>query len=292
MISPLSQSNRQMPRRFRAFRVLLGNHFAAASLLFLIVVALSAVFADQIATHDPSAQELRSRLQPPSRAHVLGTDSFGRDLFSRIVHGGRYSLTIGLIAVSIALSSGLILGLTAGYVGGRVDAMIMRSADVMLAFPGIMLAVLVMAILGPSLTNLMIAVGINSAPLYIRVIRGSTLSARENQYVEAARAVGCQPIAIMFRHILPNIWAPIIVVSTLGVATTILAGAGLSFLGLGAQPPTPEWGSMLSGGRDYLRQAWWVATFPGLAITFTVFAINVLGDGLRDAFDPQLRGRF
>lgn len=281
------------PRTFwdMFWRALWLNRWAMASIVFLCVISLITIAAPIVAPYDPIEQSLRDRLAPPSREHLLGTDGFGRDILSRIIFGARYSLTIGLIAVSIAMTSGLIFGLTAGYSGGWVDTLIMRLTDMLLAFPGIMLAIMVMAMLGPSLQNVMIAVGIGAMPRYIRVVRASALSAKENQYVEAARAIGGQPWTITVRHILPNIWAPVIVIATLGIASAILAGAGLSFLGLGAQPPTPEWGAMLSSGREFLRQAWWVATFPGLAIVITVVAINLLGDGLRDALDPQLRRR-
>jgi peptide/nickel transport system permease protein len=287
---------RDVPAKPRTFwnmfwRALLLNRWAMASVVVLSLLALTTIAAPMVAPDDPERQQLRARLEPPSSAHLLGTDAFGRDNLSRIIYGARYSLTIGLISVSIAMSLGLIFGLTAGYAGGWVDMLIMRLTDVMLAFPGIMLAIIIMAMLGPSLQNAMIAVGLQATPRYIRVIRASTLSAKENLYVEAARSIGAQPWTVVGRHILPNIWAPVIVIATLGIATAILAGAGLSFLGLGAQPPTPEWGAMLSNGRDYLRQAWWVATFPGLAIVITVMAINLLGDGLRDALDPQLQRR-
>jgi peptide/nickel transport system permease protein len=209
-------------------------------------------------------------------------------VFSRVVYGGRVSLLVGPIAVTIALVPGVLIGLVAGYYGRWLDSVLMRVIDVMLAFPGILLALGIVAVLGPSLTSLMIAVGIAAIPTYARLTRASVLSARENLYVDAARVVGARDAEILSRHILPNIVAPIIVVSTLGVGAAILVAAALSFLGLGSQPPTAEWGRMLSEGRQYLREQWWIATFPGVAIMLTVLALNLLGDGLRDALDPRL----
>jgi peptide/nickel transport system permease protein len=205
------------------------------------------------------------------------------------VNGARVSLVVGPIAVGIALVPGITIGLLAGYYGRWVDGLLMRVVDVMLAFPGILLALGIVAVLGPSLSSLMVAVGISSIPTYARLTRGSVLAARQNLYVDAARVVGVSDAGILLRHILPNVVAPIIVVATLGVGSAILVAATLSFLGLGSQPPTPEWGRMLSEGRQYLREQWWIATFPGLAIALTVLALNMLGDGLRDALDPKLR---
>lgn len=273
---------------WRAFR---GHKPAMISLALLGLLVLVSIIAPVIAPYGPREQNLRERLQPPSSTYILGTDHYGRDVFSRILYGGRYSLTIGLISVSISLSIGLTLGLLAGYAGNWVDTVVMRFTDVLLAFPGILLAIIITAMLGPSLVNLMIAVGIGATPRYIRVVRGATLSAKEEQYVEAVRALGAKPFRIIVHHILPNIWAPVMVVATLGIATAILSGAGLAYLGLGPEPGTPEWGAMLSEAREFIRRAWWATTFPGLAITITVLAINLIGDGLRDALDPQLRER-
>jgi peptide/nickel transport system permease protein len=224
-----------------------------------------------------------------ARLYLLGTDHVGRDIFSRIIYGARISLRIGLISVGIAGCFGLLLGLISGYHGGWVDGLIMRVIDVMLAFPGILLALAIISLLGANLTNVMIAVGVSAIPAYTRLVRASVLSAKENLYVSAAQAIGCSTRLILCRHILPNVMAPVIILATLGVAGAILAASALSFIGLGAQPPTPEWGAILSDGRQYLRYAWWVATFPGLAIMITVLAINALGDGLRDALDPRMR---
>ena len=211
-------------------------------------------------------------------------------MFSRVVHGGRISLQIGLVAVAIGGSVGLILGCLAVFLGGWVEEAVMRFIDIMLAFPGILLAIAVVIMLGPSLYNLMVAVGIGTIPTFSRVVRASVLDAKERDYVVAARAVGVSDFAIIARHIVPNIMAPFVVLATLDVATAILSGTALSYLGMGAKPPTPEWGLMLSDGRNFIRNAWWVGTFPGLAITITVIGINLMGDALRDALDPRLRG--
>lgn len=265
------------------------NRGAVIGLVVIAVFTLVSAMAPLVAPDNPLTVNPAIRFQAPSAAHPFGTDELGRDVLSRVIYGGRISLIVGVIPVVIAAFSGIVLGMTAGYFGGAVDMLIMRCIDVMMAFPGILLALTVIAVLGVSLTNLMISVGIFSIPLYTRVLRGSTLAAKENLYVEAARATGCGNLRILARHILPNIIAPLIVLATLGVATAILVAASLSFLGLGQRPPTPEWGSMLSDARKYLRLAWWLTAFPGLAISLAVLAINLLGDGLRDVLDPRLR---
>jgi peptide/nickel transport system permease protein len=255
----------------------------------LILISLVAAFAPQLAPYDPIAISPEQQFVSPRRTHLFGTDVFGRDMFSRILYGARISLTMGFAAVGVSLIFGTVAGLVAGYYGRLLSTVVMRLTDIMLAFPGILLALVIVAVLGPGLINVMVAVGISNIPPYVRIVRGSTISARSLLYVDAARVIGAPEGRIIFRHILPNVVGPIIVLSTLGLATAILTGAGLSFLGLGAQPPTPEWGALLSDGRAYLRQAWWIATFPGLAIMVAVLAINLLGDGLRDALDPRLR---
>jgi peptide/nickel transport system permease protein len=270
-------------------RTWLRNRGAALGAVVLIVLVGVAVAAPLLVSYDPIEQNLRARLEPPGPAHPMGTDNFGRDILSRVVYGTRISLRIGFISVGIATLVGLALGLPAGYYGGRIEAIIMRLMDVMLAFPGILLALIVISLLGSSLTNVMIAVGVGSIPPFTRLVRSSVLSARGNLYVEAARVVGCRDLRILLRHILPNMLAPLVVFATLGVASAILSGAALSFLGLGVQPPEPEWGGMLADGRGYLRGYWWMATFPGLAIMLSTLAINMLGDGLRDVMDPRLR---
>jgi peptide/nickel transport system permease protein len=270
-------------------RRLRRNHGAVAGLYLLLALVGVAVFADRLAPYDPVKINPEAALRPPGRPFLLGTDTLGRDILSRLVHGSRISLRVGLVSVGIAAALGTTLGLVAGYYGRWLDLGVMRFIDLLLAFPNVLLALAIIAILGPSIFNLMIAVGVSATPAYARVVRGSVLSAKENTYVEAARAVGCNDGLIIWRHILPNVLAPLIVLSTLGMAGAILTGAALSFLGLGVQPPTPEWGIMVSDGRNYLRRAWWITTFPGAAIMITVLAINMLGDGLRDALDPRLK---
>jgi peptide/nickel transport system permease protein len=263
-----------------------GAMLGAAILAALALLALGAPWwrlRDPIRTAAPEA------LLPPGANHLLGTDQFGRDVASRVVYGARISLTVGLVSVSIAVLLGTPLGLLSGFYGGRLDAFVMRMMDVLLAFPGILLALAIVSILTPGLTNVMIAVGLAAVPAYARLMRATTLATREFLYVEAARAMGGRDLFILARYVLPNVVAPLIVTATLGLGTAILSAAALSFLGLGSQPPTPEWGRMLSEGRDYLREAWWISTFPGLAIMATVLAMNLLGDGLRDVLDPRLK---
>jgi len=267
---------------------LLRNKGAVAGLVILGIMILAAVLAPVLPLADPIQIDSTHALYSPGTPFLFGSDQYGRDVFSRVVYGGRVSLLVGPIAVAIALIPGVLIGLLAGYYGRWLDTVLMRVIDVMLAFPGILLALGIVAVLGPSLTSLMIAVGIAAIPTYARLTRASVLSARENLYVDAARVVGARDSIIVSRHILPNIVAPIIVVSTLGVGAAILVAAALSFLGLGSQPPSAEWGRMLSEGRQYLREQWWIATFPGVAIMLTVLALNLLGDGLRDALDPRL----
>lgn len=275
----------------RVARDLRRNHGAMAGLIVLLLLILMAVFAPAIAPSDPIEVEARLRFIEPGREHWMGTDKYGRDILSRVIYGARISLVIGFISVGIGMLAGVPLGLIAGWAGGWVNGLIMRCTDAMLALPGLLLALSIVAALGPSLTNAMIAVGIGTVPTYIRLVQSSVLSARENVYVDAAKIAGSSPGRIMFLHILPNVAAPVIVVSTLGMGTAILSASGLSFLGLGAQPPTPEWGATVADGRNFLTSAWWVSTFPSLAIMVTVLAINLFGDGLRDALDPRLRRR-
>jgi peptide/nickel transport system permease protein len=276
--------------RWTAFRRrFMQNRGATAGALVLVLLAGIAVLAPVIVPYDPISVAPRDKLLAPSLNHPMGTDTFGRDVMSRVIFGTRLSLSLGLIAVGIAGSFGTLAGLVAGYFGGNVDRLLTLVIDVMLAFPGILLALTISATLGPGLQNAMLAVGIASVPQYMRLARGCVLSTREATYVTAARAVGCSSRRIMLRHILPNIVAPIIVLASLGIGTAILVGAAISFLGLGAQPPTPEWGAMVSYGRSYLRVAWWLSTFPGLAIMLTVLSTNMVGDGLRYALDPRLQ---
>jgi ABC-type dipeptide/oligopeptide/nickel transport system permease subunit len=253
------------------------------------VLGAAASLAPIIAPFDPLAVAVEDQLQPPSRHHWAGTDLFGRDIFSRLLFGARLSLPVGVVAVVIACVPGLLLGLVAGYHGRRIDGVIMRGMDMMLAFPGILLALSIVALLGSGLPNAMVAVGVAGIPAYTRLVRGTVLVTKRKQFVLAARAAGCNRWRIIFRHIAPDIVAPVLVLATLDLAWAILNASSLSFLGLGAQPPTPEWGAMLNEGRGYLRQAPWITAAPGLAIMLTVLSVNLLGDGLRDALDPRLR---
>lgn len=264
-----------------------GTGMAGAVVLVLVIGA--AVFAGQVSPYSPVKQDFRVEREAPSLAHWMGTDEFGRDVLSRVIWGAQASLQAGATAASIALVAGLVLGMLAAYYGGRTDSLIMRLMDVVLAFPYILLAIAVVAILGPGLRNAMIAIAIVYVPHYARVVRGSVLSVRAREYVEAARALGAADGRVIWQHVLPNTLAPVIVQTTLNVGSAIIDTAGLSFLGLGTQPPTPDWGNMLSAGRSYIIDSPWIATFPGLAILVTVLAFNLMGDALRDALDPRLR---
>lgn len=265
------------------------NSIGALGLLIVVAVVIIALGADLLAPFSPTAQ-LGKRLTPPDAQYLLGLDEFGRDVLSRIIFGSRISLYVGIISVGIALAVGGTLGVISGFYRGRVDTIIMRLVDVMFAFPSIILAIAVTGILGPSLTNAMIAIGIVYAPTFARVARGPVLSVMQEEYIQAALAVGVPNMRIMIRHVLPNIMAPLIVQTTLSFSTAILTEAALSFLGLGTQPPDPSWGTMLGTGRKFMEMAPWVAVYPGLAIMLTVLGFNLLGDGLRDALDPRLRG--
>jgi peptide/nickel transport system permease protein len=262
------------------FEVLVG----ALGLVLLLVVVLGGPL---FIPHDPLAMHLEHQLQPPSHTYWLGTDLFGRDVFTRLIYGGRISLRVGVVSVGIALLPGLIMGLLAGYYGRVIDTLFMRLTDVMLAFPSLLLALSIVALLGPSLTNAMIAIGIGGVPRYTRLVRANVLAIRETSFVEAAVATGCKSSRIILLHILPNILGPVVALTTLDVGLAILNVSGLSFLGLGAQPPTPEWGLILSEGRGYILQAPWMALAPGLMIFLTVLSINLIGDGLRHALDSK-----
>jgi len=257
--------------------------------LCLLTIGLAVLLAPLISPYSPVTTNQRAPLAAPTAAHLMGTDRFGRDIFSRVLWGGRLSLLVGVVSVAIAATAGVTLGLLAGYHGRVTDTAIMRFVDVLLSFPSILLALAIIATLGSSLTNLMIAVGISAIPNYVRVTRGMVLSLKEREFVLAARVAGCPAHRIVTRHVLPNVVSPLIVLTTLGTAGAIITGSTLSFLGLGIQPPTPEWGNMLADGREFLANAWWVAFFPGLAIMLSVFAINLLGDGLHDVLDPHIR---
>jgi len=272
-----------------AWRRLRRNRAALLGLLIVAAFALAAVLAPFILTTDPLEQDLDAQMLPPSRQHWLGTDDLGRDLLTRIVYGGRTSLTVGIVSVVLALSVGTVLGLIAGFYGRWADSVTMRVMDIMLAFPATLLAIFIVGVRGPGLNNAMLAIGVINIPIFARLVRGSVLRVRGEEFVDAARALGAAAARILGRHILPNTLAPIIVQATLGIGAAILEAAGLSFLGLGAQAPTAEWGAMLTNTREFLRDAPWAATFPGIAILLTVVGFNLLGDGLRDALDPRLR---
>jgi peptide/nickel transport system permease protein len=254
-----------------------------------LVLVVTAMFAPIIAPYDPTELGVGQALQPPNWDNWFGTDEFGRDLFSRIVYGSRLTLYVGLIAVGISMTVGVLVGLVAGYVGGWLETVLMRAVDVLFSFTETLIALAAVAVLGPSLTNAMIAVGISAIPFYARITYGAVLVEKNKEYFKAAEAVGSRHLRLLFRHILPNILSPIIVVATVGVSVAVLSASALSFLGLGAQPPSPEWGAMLAAGRDYFKRAPWITTFPGLAIAITVLGFNLLGDALREALDPQQR---
>ncbi|KNB70099.1 D-ala-D-ala transporter subunit [Brevibacillus reuszeri] len=263
------------------------NRKARYSLGILLVVIAVGIVGPWLAPHDPTQPFYESLLSGPTSDHMLGTDSIGRDVLSRLLHGARVTLMVAVMAVSITFFTGTFIGVTSAFVGGMVDQVLMRIMDILLAIPNIIMAMAIVAILGPSLTNAMIAVGIAGIPKYARLTRGATLSVKASGYVEASRAVGTSGARILLFQIMPNIMSPLLVYTTLQIGIAILDTAALSFIGLGAQPPTPEWGTMLSEGKEYIHDAWWLATFPGLAITVVVFTVNILGDALRDIFDPK-----
>ncbi len=286
-----------------AWRRLRRDKLAIAGMVILAIFLFTAIFADDwfiawalkrdpqplLAPYDPIKQTLIERRQPPSIKHPLGLDEVGRDILSRIIYGARISLQVGVLSVSMAIVVGAMLGAMAGYLGGWVDSAVMRVMDVMLAFPSLLLAIAVVSILGPGLMNMLYAIAFVSIPMYARIARASVLAEKEKDYVLAARAIGAKPSRILLRNILPNCLTPLIVQGTLGIATAILDAAGLSFLGLGARPPTPEWGTMLGEGRGSVFTAPHIVFFPGIAIMLIVLGFNLLGDGLRDALDPRLR---
>lgn len=273
------------------WRRLKKNRFAMLGLIILIMFVLLSIFADFIADYKEVVikQDIKNRLQPPSSEHWFGTDEFGRDIFARIIHGTRISLYAGVITVGIGLIIGTALGAVAGYYGGILDNLIMRFLDILLAIPNILFAMAVIAALGNSNLNLIIAIGLANVPKFARIMRSSVITLKDQEFIEASKAVGASNYQIIIRHIIPNCLAPIIVQTTLRVAFAVLSISGLSFLGLGIQEPVPEWGSMLSGGRRYIRDAGHLAIFPGFAIMLLILSLNLLGDGLRDALDPRLR---
>ena len=274
---------------------LVRRRTALFGLLVVVLVVLAALLAPWISPFDPLEQELTQRLRAPGwqdgqgRIHPLGTDHLGRDILARVINGSRVALVVSVAAVAISGVLGMLIGLVSGYFGGRIDDLFMRLADIQLAFPFILLAIAVIGVLGPSLQNIIIVIGVSSWVVYARVVRGEVLSLREREFVQAAIALGSRDGRVLVRHVLPNAFAPWLVVATLDMARVIVVESALSFLGLGVQPPTPTWGGMLADGRVYLSTAWWLATFPGLAILLTVLGINLLGDGLRDTLDPRLK---
>ena len=272
-----------------SMHLLLSNPVSTIGVVGVVTLFVITLFAPYIATHDPLEINLTGRFIPPSWEHLFGTDHLGRDIFSRVIYGSRISLTVGFITLIESTLIGTIIGLVAGYMGGRIDSIIMRVTDVFLAFPRIILALAVAAALGRGIESVMIALGITWWPLYARLIRGQTLSVREEQYIEGAKLSGAGSLRIMFKHILPNCVAPLLVQISMDVGFTILAAAGMGFLGIGAQSPSPEWGLQCASGSKYLVYQWWISTFPGLAIFVSVISFNLLGDGLRDILDPRLR---
>ena len=276
--------------KFREFcRRFTRNKMGMLGLCILVVMIVVALLAPVLAPEGYDLQILSDSLKAPSGEHLLGTDNLGRDILARIIWGARYSLSVGVISVAIAATIGAVLGVIAGFYGGTTETVVMRVLDVFMGIPPILLALSVAAALGGGLMNLMIAVSISSVPSFARIVRASVLSVKDQEFVEAARCTGCSSMRIMFKYVFPNCLSPLIVQATLGVASAILAASTMSFIGLGLQPPIPEWGAMLSVGRSYIRQAWWTCTFPGIMIALTVFALNVFGDGMRDALDPKMK---
>ncbi len=278
----------QVPQRTRMLRRFVRHRGGMVGLLLFGGLLVIAIFAQQIAPYDPLALDYHSTLQPPSPAHWFGTDDLGRDILSRAIWGARESLRVALLASAIGIIGGLVFGLISGYLGGWADVLIQRIVEIMLAFPTILLVLSIVAALGPNLTTILIAAGISTIPIYIRMIRSTVLVEREKEYILASVALGAGQFGIMARHILPNVLSTAIIYTTLGLGGIILATSGLSYVGLGAQPPTPEWGAMLTEGQRLFRNAWWPAFFPGLFIFLAVVGVNLLGDGLRDLFDPNM----
>jgi peptide/nickel transport system permease protein len=277
-----SESRRTLKRLLNSRGIVLGG----VVLLAIIFVALAAPL---LAPYDPLVQHPDQSLDAPTLEHPMGTDLLGRDVLSRVIVGSRQSLMVAIVAITIAASIGIVVGLVSGFYEGWIDLLLQRLIEIQLAFPGLLLALAIVAIIGPGLGNAMIAVGISLVPSYARMVRASVLTLKHNAYIEAARVIGCRDARLIAVHILPNVAVPILVLTTVGIAWAILIGSSLSFLGLGAQPPFAEWGRDLSEGRNYMAVAWWVSTFPGLAILFTIISVNLLGDGLRDTLDPRLR---
>jgi len=292
----LTQENAAPPHPIKEFwKYFSENKGAVIGLYFIIFAIFLAIFADVIAPHDPFEQYRDAILQPPvwvdggSMEYLLGTDDVGRDILTRLIYGARLSLFVGVIVVTISLAAGIILGVTSGYIGGYYEILVMRAMDIILALPALLMALAIVAILGPSLKNAILSIAVVVLPHYVRLTRASVIAEKNKDYVTASRVSGSGPFRMMFAVLLPNCMAPLIVQATLGFSTAILDAAALGFLGMGAQPPTPEWGAMLANALQFVQRAWWVVTFPGLAILLTVLAFNLAGDGLRDALDPKMK---
>ncbi len=273
----------------RVMKQLRKNKVAMAGLIVMAAECLLALLSPWIIPYDYTAMDMANCLKGPTAAHLFGCDDMGRDIFSRVLYGGRFSISIGIIAVSISTVFGIMIGSVAGYFGGQVDNVIMRFLDIIQAIPGMLLMIVISAVLGPGFINTVIALSVGSIPGMARMLRAQMMKERDNEYIEAAQSINCGRVRIIVNHLIPNCISPLIVQATMGVAQTITMAAGLSFIGLGVQPPTPEWGAMLSGSRQFMRQAPHLVIFPGLAIAVTVLALNLLGDGLRDALDPKLK---
>jgi peptide/nickel transport system permease protein len=272
----------------RSYRAFMRNGFAVIGVIAILLIIVASILAPVLTSYNPVGRDADQRLLPPSIQNLMGTDALGRDVTTRVLYGGRISLQVGFLSILFASLIGVPLGLTAGYAGGKIDNAIMRVMDLILAFPGLILIIWLVGLLGSSIANVIFAIALFSLPTYARLTRGVTLSIKQTDYVLAARALGARPQRILLQHILPNILGSIIVITTLSISDAIVTGASLSFLGLGVRPPTPEWGAMLADGTGYLRNAWWMSVFPGIVITLIVLALNVVGDALRDAFDPNV----
>ena len=291
-VEVMNGPKRSSPRieAYKAFwKRLSKNKAAVVGGFFILLFIVVSIVGPFLTTKDPTEVMMLNKLQPPSAEFWFGTDNFGRDIFTRIIHGMGLTLKVGFLSVAIGGSIGVVFGIVSGYYGGKIDTIIMRVMDVLLAFPGILLALAIVSVLGGSLQNVIIAVAIFSVPAFARIVRSSTLSVRQLEYIDAVRALGASDFRIIFKHILPNVVSPIIVQATLRIATAVLTASGLSFLGLGAQPPEPEWGAMLNDGRTYMKTAPHLMLFPGMMIAIVVLAFNIFGDGLRDALDPKMK---
>ncbi len=280
------KKGRRLKEIWRRFR---KNRLAMVGLVMITLIVLVSLLAPFIAPYGLDEQNARNRLMAPCAEHIFGTDNYGRDIFTRVLYGGRISLAVAVVATAISGFFGIILGATAGYFGGRIDNGIMRVLDVFMALPATLTAIAISTVLGTGITKTMLALGLATVPRFARIVRGPILSLRSSEFIEAAQAIDVSTPKIIFRHVLPNVLSPIIVQATLYIANTLMVASSLSFVGLGVQPPSAEWGAMITAGRAYIKGNWWMITFPGLAILLSVFSMNVLGDGLRDALDPRLK---